>query len=83
MYQLDETGMRRDHRRELREGPANAPRLTARRAGSGARLRVVLAPGGFAFVADKGAAERGLSDVWLNGTGGLPQCLNHKPGPYR
>ena len=59
MYQLNETGMRRDHRRELTEGPANAPRLAARRAGPTARLRVVLAPGGFAFVADKGAAERG------------------------
>ena len=59
MYQLNETGMRRDHRRELTEGPANAPSLAARRAGSTARLRIVLAPGGFAFVADKGAAERG------------------------
>ena len=59
MYQLNETGRRRDHRRELTEGPANAPRLAARRAGTTARLRIVLAPGGFAFVADKGAAERG------------------------
>ncbi len=58
MYQLNETGMRRDHRRELTEGPANAPRLAARRAGLGARLRAVLAPGGFAFVAEKGAAGR-------------------------
>ena len=58
MYQLNETGMRREHRREQPEGSANLTRLAARRTGAGSRPRVVLAPGGFAFVADKGAAER-------------------------
>jgi hypothetical protein len=58
MYQLDETEMRREHRRELPEGSAKAPRLAARRTESVARPRVVRVPGGFAFVADKAAEER-------------------------
>ena len=58
MYQLNETEMRREHRRELPEGSANVPRLAARQTGSEASLRVVRAPGGFAFVADRSATER-------------------------
>ena len=58
MYQLNETEMRREHRRGQPEGSANLPRLAGRQTGSGTRPRVVLAPGGFAFVADKGAAQR-------------------------
>ncbi len=58
MYQLNETEMRREHRREPPEGQANLPRPAARRNGSGARMRVVLAPGGFAFVAQRPATER-------------------------
>ena len=50
MYRMNETGLRPEHRREPQEGPANAPRLAARRNGSEARVRVVRAPGGFAFV---------------------------------
>ncbi len=57
MYQLNETEMRREHRRELPEGSANVPRLAAPRNDSGARLRVVRAPGGFALVADNSATE--------------------------
>ncbi len=57
MYQLNETGMPRENRRELPEGSANAPRLAARRNGSGARLRHERVPGGFAFVADRSATE--------------------------
>ncbi len=57
MYQLNETGRRREHRPELPEEPANASRPAARRNGSGARLRVVRAPGGFAFVAERSATE--------------------------
>ena len=58
MYQLNETGMQREHRHEQPEWSANLPRLAARRTGPGSRPRLVLVPGGFAFVADKGAAER-------------------------
>jgi hypothetical protein len=60
MYQLDETVMRRGRRREPPEGSAKAPRhAAALQTGSEVRQRVVRAPGGFAFVADTAAAERG------------------------
>ena len=58
MYQPNETEMRREHSREREEGLANLPRLAARPNGAGsseARHRVVLVPGGFAFVADRSA----------------------------
>jgi hypothetical protein len=60
MYQLNVTGMRRERRHELPEGSGNVPRLSARRNETGrseTRLRVVRAPGGFAFVEDKSATE--------------------------
>jgi hypothetical protein len=50
MYQLKETGVRR----ELQNGPGEVPRHAAHRNGrSENRLRVVRAPGGFAFVEDR------------------------------
>ena len=52
MYQLNETGVRR----ELPERSGEVPRPSARRnetCRSETRLRVVRVPGGFAFVEDK------------------------------
>jgi hypothetical protein len=57
MYQLNETGVRR----ELREGSGEVPRLSARRNDKGrseTRLRVVRVPGGFAFVEERPGTRR-------------------------
>jgi hypothetical protein len=62
MYQLNVRGMRRERRHELPEGSGNVGRLSAHRnetRRSETRLRVVRAPGGFAFVEDKTSATEG------------------------
>jgi hypothetical protein len=59
MYQLNVRGMRRERRHEL---SGNVPRLSAHRNETGPSetwLRVVRAPGGFAFVEDKKPATDG------------------------
>ena len=61
MYQLNETNGLPEYRRGLPEVPADVPRLySAPRdeiGRSGARVRVVRVPGGFAFVEEKPASE--------------------------
>ncbi len=56
MYQSNAMETRREHQSGPPEGPENAPLRAARRDEKGRpdrRLRVVRAPGGFAFVEDE------------------------------
>ena len=59
MYQLNGIEPQRESHQGLNPGWGDIPRLSEHRDGTGgskSRLRVVRAPGGFAFVEDKAAA---------------------------